>query len=80
MMFQRLLPYFLLGLVATFLPFHAAAEINQDAVDDFFPDADRTEAMPDEPPATGVYRDGELIGLVLRPSTTPPFPPTPANP
>ena len=65
MMFQRLLSYLLLGLVATLLSFHAAAATNQDAVDNFFPDADRAEAMPEEPPATGAYRDGELIGLVF---------------
>ncbi|TDT40170.1 NosR/NirI family nitrous oxide reductase transcriptional regulator [Halospina denitrificans] len=65
MMYQRLSQYLLPGLVLLFFSLQCAAESSEEAASRFFPDADEVKAMSGDPPATGVYRDGELTGLVF---------------
>ncbi len=66
MMFRRLFRSLLRLLVIAALPaIQAVAETDPEAARTYFPKAERIEAMPGEQPAMGVYRDGELAGLVF---------------
>lgn len=66
MMMQSLPRFLLVGLVALMFSIQCAAETtNEEAAAEFFPDADRFEAMSDDPPATGAYEGDKLVGLVF---------------
>ena len=79
----RLLVGFWLAIVLLATAFQAVGSVaDEEHARSLFPDADRFEAMPEDPPATGVYRDDDLIGLVfetVKISPIPAYSGTPVN-
>ena len=75
MKFWRLFRSFALLLVVAALPsIQAMAETDPETARTYFPEAERIEAMPGEKPAMGVYREGELAGLVFETVNYAPIP------